>query len=118
MNLLLGLVTFLVTLHGAVTYYNLGLMDIAYANHLRYGHLEPCPNCIGRIAVPDPQYTGWHAYITFPGRPVSGPYLVADNGVLSTPGRIAELEFALAEDLGIVGRGPLHNVTIFLMEPR
>lgn len=117
MNLLTVLVTYLVLLHGSVTYYSPGLMDLAYANHLRYGHLEPCPTCIGRIAVPDPQYTGWHAYITFPGQPVTGPYLVADNGTLATPNRVAELEYELAEDLGIVGVGPLMEVTIFLLEP-
>lgn len=64
-------------LHGSVTYYSPGVMEVTYANRLAWGHVEPCANCVGKIAVLDCKKLGQHAYMTIKGR-IIGPLLVAD----------------------------------------
>ena len=105
-----------VVIAGSVTYYADGVFDEVYANRLAFGHVAPCPECIGLIAVLDRQYVGDLAYVTRPGHAEEGPFLVADCaaakdfGRLQQRGLVAEVDWATAQRWGM--RAPLYDVTV------
>jgi len=105
-----------VLLTGSVTYYADGVFDEVYANRITFGHVQPCPQCIGMIAVLDRQYVGDLAYVTRPGHVEEGPFLVADCAAtkdlvrLQERGLVAEVDWATAQRWGM--RAPLYDVTV------
>lgn len=105
-----------VVMTGSVTYYADGVFDEVYTNRLAFGHVQPCPECIGLIAVLDRQFVGDLAYVTRPGRAEEGPFLVADCAAvedlarLQKRGLVAEVDWATAQRWGM--RGPIHGVTV------
>jgi hypothetical protein len=105
---------------GSLTYYAEGLMQEVYANRLAWGHVEPCAECVGQIALLDREHVGRHAYLTIDGE-TSGPYLVVDCAAdkdrerLRARGLVGEVDHATAARLGMLG-GPLEDVTVFAME--
>ena len=38
---------------GFATRYDADVMERSYQNHLRMGHVTPCPECVGRVALLD-----------------------------------------------------------------
>ena len=104
---------------GQLTYYREGLMEEVYRNRLAWGHVEPCPRCIGQIAVLDRAHLGKHAYLTVNGA-TTGPYLVVDVAAekdrerLRARGLVAEVDHATARRFGMLG-GPLEGVRVFVM---
>lgn len=99
---------------GEVTYYRPGLMEEVYRNRLDMGHVQPCPNCIGLIALEGRANVGRRAYLTRPGHKPEGPFLVVDTGAFRTPGRVAEVDYRTARRWGMAG--PLRGVRIFTLE--
>jgi len=105
-----------VLLTGCVTYYADGVFDEVYANRLAFGHVEPCPKCIGLVAVLDRQYVGELAYLTRPGHAEEGPFLIADCAAakdlvrLQARGLVAEVDWQTAQRWGM--RAPLYGVTV------
>lgn len=100
---------------GDVTYYAPDLMETVYANRLAWGHVAPCPDCLGLLAVADRALVGRRAWLQRPGRSVEGPYLIVDCGTFRTPGRIAEVDHATARRWQMAG--PLPGVTLRLYPP-
>lgn len=109
-----------VVMTGSVTYYADGVFDEVYANRLAFGHVEPCPQCIGLIAVLDRQHVGKLAYVTRPGLPEEGPFLVADCAAakdlvrLHARGLVAEVDWQTAQRWGM--RAPLYDVTVRIVD--
>ena len=95
-----------VLLTGCVTYYADGVFDEVYQNRLAFGHVEPCPQCIGLVAVLDRQYVGQLAYLTRPGEAEEGPFLIADCAAakdlvrLQARGLVAERGESLKSETG------------------
>jgi len=102
-------------LTGEVSFYAPDVMEAVYANRLAWGHVAPCPECIGLLAVADRALVGRHAWLQRPGRAVEGPYLIADCGPFLTPGRIAEVDHVTARRWRMAG--PLAGVTLHLDRP-
>jgi hypothetical protein len=98
------------TITGHVTYYAPGVMERVYANRLAWGHVQPCPACVGMVAVPDCRRLGERVTLQRPGRGPEGPFLVVDCGRLMTPGRIAEVDWPTARRWRMAG--PLPGVTL------
>lgn len=103
-------------LTGCVTYYAEGVFDEVYANRLAFGHVKPCPTCIGLVAVLDRQYVGKLAYLTRPGHAEEGPFLIADCAAakdlvrLQKRGLVAEVDWATAQRWNM--QAPLYGVTV------
>lgn len=116
-NLLLAVV-----MTGSVTYYADGVFDEVYTNRLAFGHVQPCTECIGLIAVLDRAYVGDLAYVTRPGHAEEGPFLVADCAAMKDFGRlqqrglVAEVDWATAQRWGM--RGPLYGVRVRIVDRR
>lgn len=105
-----------VVMTGCVTYYADGVFDEVYTNRVAFGHVEPCPECIGLIAVLDRQYVGDLAYVTRPGMAEEGPFLIADCAAakdlarLQRRGLVAEVDWETAQRWGM--RAPLYGVRV------
>ncbi len=116
MNLILSLVTLAGSLTGEVTYYADGVMEAVYANRLKWDHVEPCPDCIGMVALLDRANVGRQVYIVRPGHPPEGPYLVVDCAArkdyarLRQRGLVAEVDYRTARRWRMAG--PLFDVRI------
>lgn len=99
-----------------MTYYADGVFDEVYTNRITFGHVQPCPQCIGLVAVLDRQYVGDLAYITRPGHAEEGPFLIADCAAakdlvrLQARGLVAEVDYQTAQRWGM--RAPLTGVTV------
>lgn len=102
-------------LAGEVTYYAPGVMEAVYANRLAWGHVEPCPECAGLLAVADRELVGRRSWLRRPGHPLEGPFLIVDCGQFITPGRIAEVDNVTARRWRMAG--PLAGVTLHLDRP-
>lgn len=102
---------------GQVTYYADGVMEQVYENRLAgktaYAVL-PCATCIGMIAVEDCALIGQLAYLTRPGQPREGAFLIADCGRFVTPGRIAEVDYATARSWQM--RAPIDGVQLLIVD--
>lgn len=72
-----------VIVSGRATYYNAGVMERVVANRLAWGHIAPCAECIGYVALNDPDLIGQRVWLRRPGQPAEGPFLVADCGSLA-----------------------------------
>jgi hypothetical protein len=62
---------------GIITFYARGVFEIVYENRLRWGQVQPCPECIGLAAVLDCGRLGERVWIDGPNG-WEGPFLVAD----------------------------------------
>lgn len=122
-NLILSTIVGLVSLHGALTYYDEGVFPEVVRNRLAYGQVEPCPECVGFIAVRDCEHLGDHAYLRVPGRDTIGPLLIVDCAAqqhragMTKRGRIAEVEPWLARELGMWHVGPLYDADLYILDP-
>lgn len=129
MNTILALITLLSSLvssciyteTGKLTYYNPGVMEQVYRNRLLWNHVEPCPECIGMMAVKDCKQLGALAYISLirgSTTEITGPYLIVDcsnrshlSGHIKTK-LIGEVDYQTAKEFDM--DGPLYNVTIYV----
>ena len=67
-----------VIVSGQATYYSAGVMERVVANRLAWGHITPCAECIGYVALLEPEHIGTQVWLQRPGQPSEGPFLVAD----------------------------------------
>ena len=110
------------TLTGSVTYYNPGIMEATYEMRLQWGHVAPCPDCIGLIALLDRAHLGRRVWLQRPGHPVEGPFLSVDCAAdkdlarLRERGLVAEVDYETARRWGMAG--PIAAVTVYFADPR
>ena len=107
---------------GVATYYDTEVWDVVVANRLAWGHIEPCAECIGYVALLDAEHIGKKVWLQAPGRPWKGPYLDADcarqqdrAGLLAS-GFVVDVMRETAEEWGM--RGPLPGVRVAFEPPR
>ena len=107
---------------GRATYYNPPWMQEAYANRLAWGQVEPCPECVGMVALLDPEYIGRHVWLQRPGMDPEGPFLVVDCAQRDhfvereRQGRIVEVSAEVAQAHGFFEVGPV-DVGVWFVEP-
>lgn len=107
---------------GEFTRYAPRVMERVVAYRLEIGQLTPCPACVGEIAVIEPRYLNWRAYITFPDGRVVGPFHVTDCAEqkhrenLRRRGWVGEFSYASAVKYDALNG--LDDVRLFLMPPR
>jgi hypothetical protein len=110
--------TLAVVLHGSLTFYAPGVFETVYQNRLAWGHVKPCADCTGYLAVLDRKYLGRQAYVQT-GATVLGPLLIVDVAAdkdrerLRRRGLVAEIDHANAMRLGMAG--PRANVTVWIV---
>lgn len=63
--------------HGVATYYAHSVMEQVYANRLHWGQVQPCPECVGMVALLDCERIGSKVWLRH-NEEVVGPYLVVD----------------------------------------
>ena len=110
MHLFLTTLALLTQLIGQISYYDYPMQEV-YKLRLQWNQVEPCPKCVGMLAVENTELLGYHGYIKLPNGKIIGPVLVVDVGEFITPNRIAEINYELAMKLGM--NGPLENIRIF-----
>ena len=100
-----------ITLIGLCTFYSPNLMETVYANRLAWGHVQPCPECIGFAAMVEPEYLGQRVWIARPDERAEGPFLVVDVGKAEhregqrRRGLVCEVDFQTAQRWKM--RGPV-----------
>lgn len=104
-------------LFGQVTYYSQGMMEMVYearlAGRTAYA-VAPCATCIGMLAVEDCTLVGKYAYLTRPGQPQEGPFLITDCGLFATQGRVAEVDYQTARNWNM--RAPINGVLLIIVD--
>lgn len=86
---------------GDATYYAPGVMDEVYANRLAWGQVQPCPACVGYVALMDSRDIGRLVWLDW-GDVTEGPYQVIDCAAaqhragLVARGRVVEVDYATA----------------------
>lgn len=106
----------LAVLIGLATFYADGVMDRVVA----YRGLS-CAECIGAVALLEPEHIGQQIWLQAPGREVEGPFLVADCAnrahapALRERGFVVDVDWETAQRWGM--RGPLPGVQVFFEEP-
>ena len=106
---------------GSVTYYAPNLMEATYEARLALGHVQPCADCIGMVALLDREHVGQRVWLQRPGRAAEGPFLVVDcaaaqhRAALRRRGLIAEVDFETAQRWGMTG--PLQDVRLWFGRP-
>ncbi len=63
---------------GLATYYNPGLMDQVLDYRLNAGDIDPCPECVGTVALLRAGDIGRKVWLQPPGADPVGPFLVVD----------------------------------------
>ena len=96
-------------IYGDATFYAPGVMTEVLANRIAWGHVQPCPECIGMVALADCGQLGARAWIIGP-RGMEGQFLVTDCGTFLTPGRVAEVDWDTAQRWGM--RGPVEVIVL------
>ena len=118
-----ALTTTLLIATGLATRYAPDVMDTVEANRLRWNHITPCPECVGRVALLDCGRLDERVWIGVPGRGIVGPVHVVDCGAahdvsaLQAKGFAVDLGYELAVRLGVVD-APLGGVTVWKAHPR
>lgn len=108
-------------LTGSVTYYNPGIMEATYRARLQWGHVAPCPDCVGMIALLDPAHLGKRVWLQRPGHPIEGPFLVVDCAAekdrarLRARGLVGEVGWPVAQRWRMTA--PIHGVTVWFTNP-
>jgi hypothetical protein len=109
------------TLRGSVTYYNPGVMEATYRARLQWGHVAPCGDCVGLIALLDRAHLGRRVWLQRPGHAPEGPYLVVDCAAekdlprLRARGLVAEVDWPTARRWRMAG--PLDGVIVYFATP-
>lgn len=104
---------------GSATFYADGVMNEVYANRLAWGHVQPCTECVGMVAMIDRQMLGQQVWLQRSGLPPEGPFLVVDcaakqhRGALVKRGLVAEVDWQTAQRWGM--RAPV-PVSVLRME--
>lgn len=86
---------------GDATYYAPGLMEEVYANRLAWGQVQPCPACVGYVALMDCRDLGRRVWLDW-GDVTDGPYQVIDCAAaahvagLRQRNRVVEVDYATA----------------------
>jgi hypothetical protein len=113
---------FTVVVTGSATYYSPNLFEEVYANRLAWHQVQPCAECVGFVALNDPQYLGKLVYLDWPGYGISGPYLDADCEANYQPGsprerhgRVVEVDWLTSRRFAM--RGPVAGVRVLLRLP-
>jgi hypothetical protein len=107
---------------GEATYYADGLMQRVYERRLVWGHVAPCPECAGLVALLDCRHVGRKAWLRHPLGEVVGPLLVVDCAAredapaLRRRGWVADLPWELGR-LRWGMRGPLRGVRVYFRDP-
>jgi hypothetical protein len=65
-------------IQGLATYYNPGIMEYVQEYRLRAGDIDPCPECVGSVALLRAGDIGRKVWLQPPGRDPVGPFLVVD----------------------------------------
>jgi len=118
-----ALTTTLLIATGLATRYSPTTMDTVEANRLRWGHITPCPECVGRVALLDCGRLDERVWLGVPGRGIVGPVHVCDCAagqhvaMLRRRGFAVDLGYGLAVRLGVVD-APLDGVTVWGADPR
>lgn len=93
---------------GIATYYAPGLMELVYRNRLAMGHVEPCGECVGQVAMLRTRDLGRKVWLENElGR--YGPFLVVDCAgeqdftQAVQAGRVIEVSYEWATALNIKG---------------
>lgn len=99
-------------LSGWLTYYASGVMEQVYANRLLWGHVQPCPACVGLAAAIDREMVGKYVALRGP-EGWEGPFLVVDCAMmqhvanLRERGIIGEVDYPTAKRWQM--RGPVRG---------
>ena len=118
-GLLVGLWWWLaMELTGTATFYAAGVMDEVAANRLAWGQVAPCAECVGMVALLEPEWIGRRAWLLAPGRGIEGPFLVIDcaqrahRAALLAQGWVVDVDWETGRRWGM--RGPLAGVRVFV----
>ena len=93
---------------GMATYYAPGLMEQVYANRLLWGHVKPCQECVGLVAMLDREDVGRKVWLRYNGQ-IYGPFLDVDCANpkdlewLARHHRVVEVSGEQAQAWGMVG---------------
>jgi len=111
--------TLVLYMSGAATYYDPGLMQHVVAYRASIGQLSSCAECIGAVALLEPDQIGRKVWLQPPGGPIEGPFLVADcaapqhRPLLIAGGWTVDLDYETAARWATLD-GPLRNVKVYL----
>jgi hypothetical protein len=93
---------------GKATYYAPGVMETVYRNRLRMAQVQPCPECVGYLAVRSCADLGRRAWVQYTGQ-WYGPFEIidcaapADLPAMVQRGRVVEVAYEWALAWGISG---------------
>lgn len=110
-------VAWTVLVSGDATYYHPGIFERVVANRLAWGHIEPCAECIGYVALLDAESIGRRVWLQRPGEPVEGPFLVADcaaaghRAALRARGWVVDVDYETAQRWQMRGPVPVTVLT-------
>lgn len=93
---------------GLATYYEPGLFEEVLHNR----QLPPCAECIGYVALLEPEYIGGQVWLRLEGQEPIGPFLIVDCGpqdpvakaTLKTRGWAVDVDWATWQRLGLPRR--------------
>lgn len=92
---------------GKAMYYNPGVMERVIVNRLRFKNIEPCEECIGRVAMLRYGDINRKVWLQFYGSHVEGPYHVVDTaatqhvGMLIARDWIVDVDYQTAQRWGM-----------------
>jgi len=88
------LTTTLLIAAGMATRYDPGLMKQAYENHLRWGHITECPECLGQVALLDCSWLDERVWLHVDGIWL-GPVHVTDCAAAHDQDRLKKRRWAV-----------------------
>lgn len=104
-------------IQGLATYYNPGVMEYVQSYRLGAGDIDPCPECVGSVALLRAGDIGRKVWLQPPGGDPVGPFLVVDcarrTDVLPLLQRnwVVDVSFEVGQYWGM--NRPLDNVIVF-----
>lgn len=102
---------------GQATYYNPGLAEQVLTNRLAWGHVQPCAECVGYVALLERAMVGERVWLQRPGQPPEGPFLVIDcaaaghQAALRKRGWAVDVDWQTAQRWGMRGPVPVTVLT-------
>jgi hypothetical protein len=87
----LALVEIILTLlmAGKATFYGDGIFEQVVTYRQGIGQIQPCGECIGYVALLEPEHIGTKVWLRRPGQTALGPFLVVDCGPQDAPRKAA-----------------------------